>query len=40
MEKHQNKYIHNADIIPIWDDIRIAYMNELSAMTPNRSKKC
>ena len=25
----QNEYICNADITPIWDDIRIVYMNEL-----------
>jgi len=25
----QNEYIRIADILPIWNDIRIAYMNEL-----------
>jgi len=28
----QNEYIRNADITSIWDDIRIAYMNELGDM--------
>ncbi len=32
MRSIQNEYICNADTTPIWDDIRNAYMNELSEM--------
>ena len=28
----QNEYIRIADILPIWNDIRIAYMNELGVI--------
>jgi len=28
----QNEYIRIADILPIWNNIRIVYMNELGAM--------
>ena len=32
MERIQNEYIRNADITINWEDIRNAYMNELSEM--------
>ncbi|KUK04545.1 MAG: hypothetical protein PWR26_895 [Methanosarcinales archaeon] len=32
----QNEYICNTGIIPNWDDIRNAYMNELSEIVDER----
>jgi len=35
----QNEYIRNADITPIWEDIRNAYMNELYEIARISTKK-
>jgi len=39
MTSTQNEYIRNADITPICNDIRNAYMNELSEMSAVAFKK-